>query len=325
VLVAGSTISMATLHNAEDIWRKDIRERDTVTIEKAGDVIPRVVGPVLGLRPADSHPWIMPEHCPRCDSRLVREPDEVVWRCANSSCPARLRRSLEHFASRTAMNIEGLGEALVDQLVTRGLVQDVADLYALEAPVLSALERMGPKSAANLVAEIAKSRANEVWRLLNGLGIRHVGERSAKLLADAFGSVDRIAAAAPDALEAVPEVGPVMAASVHAWCREPHNQALLAKLAQAGVRMSGPPRSAPAAEQPLAGKTFVLTGSLPGLSRDEAAARIQALGGKVTGSVSRKTSYVVVGEEPGSKLDKARELGVETLEPAAFLALIMNR
>ncbi len=324
VLVAGSTVSMATLHNAEDLARKDIREGDTVVIEKAGDVIPRVVGPVLDLRPADSMPWAMPAACPVCESALARDDDEVVWRCENSSCPARLRRSLEHFASRTAMNIEGLGESLVDQLVTRGLVRDVADLYALDAPGLEALDRMGPKSAANLLAEIARSRGNDVWRLLNGLGIRHVGERSAQVLADHFGSVEAIQAADVTALQAVPEVGPVMAASVFGWCHEPHNVALLAKLARAGVRMVGPVRRVAEDDQPLAGKTFVLTGTLPGLSRDDAAARIQALGGKVTGSVSRKTSYVVVGEEPGSKLDKARELGVETIDPDAFMALIMR-
>lgn len=323
VLVAGSTIAMATLHNAEDLARKDIREGDLVTIEKAGDVIPRVVGPVLAHRPADSVPWVMPSACPVCGSLLQRDEDEVVWRCENSSCPARLRRSLEHFASRTAMNIEGLGEALIEQLAARGLVGDAADLYALDAPTLEGLDRMGRKSAANLLAEIERSKSNDVWRLLNGLGIRHVGERSAQVLAGHFGGVDAIAAASLEALQEVPEVGPVMAASVHGWFHESHNEALLAKLAAAGVRMTGPVQRAVAGEQPLAGRTFVLTGTLPGLSRDEAAARIQALGGKVTGSVSKKTSYVVVGDDPGSKLDKARELGVETLEPEAFLALIM--
>jgi DNA ligase (NAD+) len=324
VFVAGSTISMATLHNAEDLARKDIREGDTVIIEKAGDVIPRVVAPVIEKRPAASRPWVMPAICPRCDSRLVRDEDAVVWRCENSSCPARLRRSLEHFASRGAMNIEGLGEALIDQLVSKGLVGDVADLYALEAPALEALERMGRKSAANLLAEIEKSRANDVWRLLNGLGIRHVGERGARILADHFGSLDAIRAADIAALEAVHEVGPVMATSVYGWFHEPHNEALLDKLARAGVRMEGPVARPAAGDLPLAGKTFVLTGALPNLSRDEAAARIQTLGGKVTGTVTRKTSYVVVGEAPGSKLEKARALGVETLEPEAFLALIMK-
>ena len=324
VFVAGSTISMATLHNAEDLARKDIREGDTVIIEKAGDVIPRVVGPVVREGAERRPPWVMPTACPVCASPLHRDEDEVVWRCGNSSCPARLRRSLEHFASRGAMNIEGLGEALVDQLVTTGLVHDAADLYALTAPQLEALERMGKKSAANLLAEIERSRQNDVWRLLYGLGIRHVGERAAQVLARHFGSVDAIAAQPAEALQAVPEIGPVLAGTIVEWFSDDANRALVAKLAAAGVKTTGPVTAQVAPGGPLAGKTFVLTGTLTSMSRDEATAKIEGLGGRVSGSVSRKTSGVVAGAEPGSKLEKARQLGVPVLEEAEFLALIMT-
>ncbi len=322
-LVAGSTISMATLHNAEDVARKDIREGDTVIIEKAGDVIPRVVGPVVAEGAARREPWVMPTHCPVCDSALHRDEDEVVWRCGNSSCPARLRRSLEHFASRGAMNIEGLGEALVDQLVTSGLVHDAADLYALTAGQLEALERMGKRSAANLLGQIDRSRQNDVWRLIYGLGIRHVGERVAQVLARHLGSLDVVAGQTPEALQAVPEVGPVLAAAVVEWFSDEANRALVAKLAAAGVKTTGPVTAELVPAGPLAGKAFVLTGTLAAMSREEAASRIEALGGRVSSAVSRKTSYVVVGAEPGSKVEKARQLAVPLLEEAEFLALIM--
>jgi DNA ligase (NAD+) len=324
VLVAGSTISMATLHNPDDLARKDIREGDTVIIEKAGDVIPRVVGPVLSERPPESRPWTMPLDCPVCGSRLRKDPEEAVWRCENTSCPAKVRRSIEHFASRGAMNIEGLGESLVDQLVTTGLVRDVADLYHLAAPTLENLERMGKRSAAKLLEQIDRSRAAELWRLLHGLGIRHVGERGAQVLAAAFGSMDALETAPVGTLEQVREVGPVMAASVRAWLDEPSNAALIGRLRTAGVRMADARRVAPAGPQPLAGQTFVMTGTLESMSRDEASRRIEELGGKVTGSISRKTDYLVVGADAGSKLGKARELGVETLDEAAFLKLIMT-
>lgn len=324
VLVAGSTISLATLHNPDDLARKDIREGDTVIVEKAGDVIPRVVGPVLSLRPADSVPWKMPADCPVCGSRLQKEEDEAVWRCANSSCPARLLRSLDHFVSRGAMNIEGLGEVLVRQLVEKGLVSSAADVYQLTEDTLAGLDRMGKKSAAKLMVEIDRSRQNEIWRLLNGLGIRHVGERGAQILADHFGSIEALQAAPLAELEAVREVGPVVAASVRGWFDEPHNRELVERLGKAGVRTVGEVRRAPRGPQPLAGQTFVITGTLDAMSREDAAARLEALGGKVTGSVSRKTSYLVVGAEPGTKLEKAQQLGVATLDEAAFLRLIMN-
>jgi DNA ligase (NAD+) len=324
VFVSGSTVSMATLHNADDLARKDIREGDTVVIEKAGDVIPRVVRPAVVEGTARREPWVMPTACPVCQSPLHRDEGEVVWRCENNSCPARLRRSLEHFAGRGAMDIEGLGEALVDQLVTAGLVRDAADLYALTAPALEALERMGKKSAANLVARIDRSRQNDVWRLIYGLGIRHVGERAAQVLAGQFGSIEAVAAQTPGALQSVPEIGPVLAAAVAEWFSDAANQRLIARLAAAGVRTTGPISTGAVVTGPFSGQTFVLTGTLGAMSRDEATAKIEALGGRVTGSVSRKTSYVVVGAEPGSKAEKARQLGVPVLEEPAFLALIMR-
>jgi DNA ligase (NAD+) len=324
VVVAGSTVSMATLHNAEDLARKDIREGDLVIVEKAGDVIPRVVGPVIRDGVERQPPWVMPTICPVCQSALRRDADEVVWRCENNSCPARLRRSLEHFAGRWAMNIEGLGEALIDQLVTAGLVEDAADLYALTAAQLEALERMGKKSAAKLLAEIDKSRGNDVWRLVYGLGIRHVGERAAQVLARAFGSIDALAAADEASLTAVPEIGPILAASVREWFADPANLQLVHKLAAAGVKTVGPAAPPAPVDGPLSGRTFVLTGTLAAMSREDATAAIEALGGRVANSVSKKTTGVVVGSEPGSKVEKARALGVPLIEEAEFLTLIMK-
>jgi DNA ligase (NAD+) len=337
VFLAGSTISMATLHNAEDLSRKDIREGDTVVIEKAGDVIPRVVGPVLNLRPADSVPWVMPTTCKVCGSELHRDEEEVVWRCENTSCPARLRRSLEHFASRSAMNIEGLGESLVDQLIDQGLVRDFADLYHLEAAELEALvvapraprsDRAVPrklgKVGRNVYEQIARSRDNDLSRLIYALGIRHVGEKAAATLARHLRQMDAMLDAPVETLQSVPDVGPVVAASIRAFADEPHNRALVAKLAAAGVNMATR-QPDPVQTEPgrLTGKTFVLTGTLETMTREEAEGAIGQLGGKVSGSVSRKTSYLVVGADAGSKLEKARELGVVTLDEAEFKALIM--
>jgi len=324
VLVAGSTIALATLHNPDDLARKDIREGDVVVVEKAGDVIPRVVGPVLAKRSVESRPWVMPTHCPVCGTRLHKPHDEVVWRCENNSCPARLARSLDHFVSRGAMNIEGLGEVLVRQLIEKQLVRSAADLYHLTAETLEGLDRMGKKSAAKLIDQIERSKRNDVWRLLNAMGIRHVGERGAQVLADHFGSLDAIEAAPLEALQEVHEVGPVMARSIREWFDEPPNRDLVARLREAGLRTSGPRKRAATAPQPLSGQTFVITGTLPSMSREDAASRLEALGARVTGSVSKKTSYVVVGADAGSKLDKAKALGVRTLDEAALLRLIMN-
>ena len=338
VLLAGSTISLATLHNAEDLARKDFREGDTVIIEKAGDVIPRVVAPILSLRPAGSKAWVMPTTCAACGSELRRDEDEVVWRCENTSCPARLRRSLEHFASRSAMNIEGLGESLVDQLIERALVRDFGDLYHLQVSQLEPLvvtpraprsDRAVPrklgKVGRNVVEQLERSKANDLSRLIYALGIRHVGEKAAATLARYFRTMDTLLDAPLEALQTVPEVGPVVAASWRAFADEPHNRVLVAKLAEAGVNMiSQQPEPADSAPGPLAGKTFVLTGTLESMSRDEAAAAIERLGGRVTNAVSRKTSGVVVGAEAGSKLEKAKQLGVPLLTEEELKALIIE-
>ena len=336
VFVAGSTISMATLHNAEDIARKDLREGDTVVIEKAGDVIPRVVAPVPSLRPPDSTPWIMPTKCQACGSALVRGEDEVVWRCENTSCPARLRRSLEHFASRSAMNIEGLGESLVDQLIERELVRDFSDLYHLTAEQLEALvvaprdprsERAVPrrlgKVGRNVFEQIERSKANDLSRLVYALGIRHIGEKAAATLSRHMRTLQAILDAPVEALQTIPDVGLVLAASVRTFADEPRNRAVIEKLARAGVNMESlQPAIDVTAPGRLAGKTFVLTGTMPTMTREEATAAIEELGGKVSSSVSRRTAYVVVGEEPGTKLEKARTLGVPTLSEAEFREII---
>jgi DNA ligase (NAD+) len=335
VFVSGSTVSLATLHNAEDIARKDLREGDTVVIEKAGDVIPRVVAPVLALRPSDSRPWMMPTTCGACGSDLRRDEDEVVWRCENTSCPARLRRGLEHFACRGAMNIEGLGESLIDQVIEQGLVHDFADLYALTASQLEALvvaprdpksERAVPrklgKVGRNVAEQIERSKSNDLSRLVYGLGIRHVGEKAAATLARHLRTMDAILDAPLEALQQVPEIGPVVAASVRSFADEPHNRQLVGRLRQAGVNMESL-QPAVAAAGTLTGKTFVLTGTLESMSREEATAAIERLGGKVSGSVSRKTGYLVVGTDAGSKLDKARDLGVAVLTEEEFKTLII--
>jgi DNA ligase (NAD+) len=335
VVLGGTTVSMATLHNAEDVARKDIRERDTVVVEKGGDVIPKVVAPIVSLRPDDSQPWVMPATCPVCDSTLRRDEEEVVWRCENLSCPARLRRSLEHFASRGAMDIEGLGESLVDQLITQGLVHDCADLYRLTAEQLEELvvapreprsERAVPrklgKVGRNVIAQIERSKSNDLSRLLYALGIRHVGEKAAATLARHFRSMDRILDASADTLQSAPEIGPVVAASVRLFADEPSNRTLIERLAASGVNMASQTAETAAEGGPLAGKVFVLTGTLESMTREAAEQALEALGAKVTGSVSRKTNYLVAGQDAGSKLEKARALGVETLDEAGFLALI---
>jgi DNA ligase (NAD+) len=337
VFLAGSTISMATLHNAEDVARKDLRDGDRVLIEKGGDVIPKVVKPILP-HPDDSVPWTMPSRCPVCDSPLQRDEEAVVWRCENTSCPARLRRSLEHFTSRSAMNIEGLGESLVDQLITQSLVRDFADIYALTAEQLETLvvtpraprsEKSRPrklgKVGRNVIEQIERSKSNDLARLIYALGIRHVGEKAAATLARAFRTMDRLLEAPVEALQSVSEIGPVLAASVRAFASEAHNRALVRRLADAGVNMTSRAPAAADEPGPLSGKTFVLTGTLAGMTREEATAALESLGARVSSSVSRKTSYLVAGEDAGSKLEKARQCGVETLDEQAFVALIMEK
>ena len=336
VFVAGSTVSMATLHNAEDIARKDFREGDTVVIEKAGDVIPRVVAPILSLRPDDAVPWVMPTTCRACGSRLARDEEEVVWRCENTSCPARLRRGLEHFASRSAMNIEGLGESLVDALLEQELVHDFSDLYHLTSERLENLvvtpreprsERATPrklgKVGRNVFEQIDRSRSNDLARLVYGLGIRHVGEKAASTVSRYMRTMPAIMDAPVEGLQTIPEIGPVVAASIRSFAVETHNRDLIEKLRAAGVNMeSRQPPVAAIAAGPLAGKTFVVTGTLESMTRDEAEKAIEELGGKVAGSVSKKTSYLVAGAEAGSKLAKAQQLGTTILDEAQFKAII---
>ena len=324
VVLAGTTVSMATLHNADDVARKDLREGDTVLVEKGGDVIPKVVAPVLSKRREGAVPWIMPTECPVCGSHLHRPEGEVVWRCENTSCPAKLRRGLEHFSSRSAMNIEGLGESLIAQVVDSGLVRDYADIYGLSAERLEQLERMGKKSAAKLLAQIDRSKRNEFWRLIYGLGIRHVGERAAQVLARAFHTMDALYAATTEQLQNTPEIGPVLAESVRSYLDEPRNRELIERLRRAGVNMeiAVEDRVERPAQSALSGKTYVITGTLASMSREEASAAIARLGGKVAGSVSRKTAAVIVGADAGSKADKARDLGIPMLDEQSFLELI---
>ena len=336
VFLAGSTISMATLHNAEDVARKDLREGDRVLIEKGGDVIPKVVKAILP-HADDSVAWVMPSTCPSCGTTLRRDDAEVVWRCLNSSCPARLRRSLEHFTSRSAMNIEGLGESLLNELVRQGLITDVADIYGLEATQLEELivaptdptsEKARPrklgKVGRNVVEQIERSRTNDLSRLVYGLGIRHVGEKAAATLARSFRTMDRLLDAPVDMLQSVPDIGPVVAQSVRDFAEEPHNRSLIARLGAAGVNLESQAPELSNEPGPLSGKVFVLTGTLESMSRDEAQARLEQLGARVSGSVSKKTSCVVAGADAGSKLEKAQQLGIETLDEQGFLALIMK-
>jgi DNA ligase (NAD+) len=336
VFLAGSTISMATLHNAEDLARKDIREGDRVLIEKAGDVIPKVVKSIVIEGLPRSEPWTMPVECPVCGSVLHRDAEEVVWRCDNAACPARLRRSLEHFASRSAMNIEGLGESLFDQLLEQHLVRDFADIYALDAAQLEHLvvtpreprsERARPrklgKVGRNVIEQIERSKANDLSRLIYALGIRHVGEKAAATLARYFRTMDRVLDASLEALQTVPEIGPVVAQSVRQFSDEPRNRSVVERLAAAGVNMASQAPEPGDEPGPLAGKVFVITGTLASMSREDATAALERRGARVSGSVSRKTNYLVAGADAGSKLQKARELGVETLDEEGFRKLIM--
>ncbi|MBO8127710.1 MAG: NAD-dependent DNA ligase LigA [Peptococcaceae bacterium] len=322
VKVAGSTVSRAVLHNEDIIKEKDIRIGDTVVIHKAGDVIPEIIRPRADLRTGDEKVFHFPENCPACRSRVVREKGEVAVRCTNISCPARLRENLLHFVSRDAMDIVGLGPAVIDQLLARDMVKDPADLYLLDEDDFLKLERVGPKSAENLVTAIAKSKENPLSRLIVGLGIHHVGARAARLLAGHFGSIKRLMQAGYEELTAIDEIGPKIAESVRNFFDRDQNREVIAKLEAAGVNMVE--RQTGAGSQALAGKTFVLTGALETFTRSEAKNIIERLGGKVTSSVSKKTDYVIVGENPGSKYQKAVQLGVKILHESDFKSLIME-
>jgi DNA ligase (NAD+) len=319
VSIGGTTVSRATLHNEDEIARLGLKIRDFVTVERGGDVIPKVVEVLLDKRPKDARDFHFPANCPECGSAVRREEGEVDWRCVNANCPAKLREGLLYFASRGVMNIEGLGEAVVAQLLDRGLVHSLAGIYSLTEVQLVSLERVGPKSAQNLLAEIEQSKKLPMDRVLLGLGIRFVGERTAQLLADAFGSLDALAAASTEDLERVNEVGPRVAHAIHEFFTEPANLALMERLRAAGLNFTAAQRKK---SSKLEGLTFVLTGTLPTLTREEAAEKIESAGGRVSGSVSKKTSYVVAGQEAGSKLDKARSLGVPVLDEAALLAML---
>jgi DNA ligase (NAD+) len=321
VELAGVRVSNVSLHNEDEVRRKDVRVGDTVLIERAGDVIPYLVQVVTAKRTEPPpEPFRMPGHCPACGGLAARVEGEAVWRCTNTACPAQLRERLFHWGSRRAMDIEGLGEVVIRQLVERGLVRDFADLYGLPVETLAGLERLADKSAQNLHRAIEASKGRGLTRLLNALGIRMVGERAAQLLASRFGTMERLLAATEAEINDIYGIGPQIAQAVTGFLAEPRNRATIERLAAAGVAMreeghtEGP--------RPLDGKTLVLTGGLATLSRDQAKDLIIRLGGRVSGSVSKKTDYVIVGEDAGSKADDAKRLGVATLDEAAFLALV---
>jgi len=322
VFVGGVTVTNATLHNEDEVRRKDVRIGDWVIVRRAGDVIPEIVSSVPERRDGNERDFVMPTSCPICGSHAVRGEDEAVTRCTGGLfCAAQRKQSLIHFASRKAMDIEGLGDKLIEQLVDNAIVKTPADLYKLGVLGLASLERMAEKSAANVVAAIEKSRATTLQRFIFALGIRNVGEATARDLARHFGGIDALMAADVEALQAVPDVGPVVAQSIHEFFAEPHNCEVVEQLRAAGVHwLEHEPARQP--EGPLVGKTLVVTGTLPSLTRDEAKALIEAAGGKVAGSVSKKTDYLVAGEAAGSKLDKAQQLNVTILDEAGLRALL---
>ncbi len=325
VFVGGATVSNATLHNMDEVERKDVRVGDTIIVRRAGDVIPEVAGVVLSKRPKNARRVKLPAKCPVCGSDVVRVEDEAVARCTGGLyCPAQRKELIRHFASRRALDIEGLGEKLVDQLVDAGLVRTPADIFRLDTPQLTELERMGEKSAANLVQAIERARHTTLARFLYALGIREVGETTAEALARHFGTLSALMAADEVVLLQVPDVGPVVAAAIAAFFHEAHNREVITALHKAGVHWAESKPTAHAGPGPLSGKSFVLTGTLTRMTRDDAKASIQAMGGKVSGSVSKKTDYLVVGTEPGSKLAEARKLGIALLDEPALQRLLKS-
>jgi DNA ligase (NAD+) len=326
VALAGATVSRATLHNEEEIARKDVRVGDTVLIERGGEVIPKVVSVVAEKRPHGAVPWVPPERCPVCSTTAVKPEGEVDRRCPNASCPAQIEERLKHFARREAMDIEGLGDVVVHELLERGLVRDFADLYSLRfedlVPIFAPKGKKGESLAAkNLLSAIENSRSRDLRRLLFGLGIRFVGERAAMLLARRFRSLEALAAASVQEIDDIYEIGPAVAESVHAWFADPANRRLVERLRAAGLRVAEG-GEADAASRALQGMQFVLTGTLESMTREEAKAAIESRGGRVTSSVSKKTSVVVAGRDAGSKLDKAKELGVRTIDESGFRAIL---
>lgn len=323
VSVGGVTVSRATLHNEDEIKKKDIRVGDTVLVQRAGDVIPEVVKTITTKRTGAEKPFQMPCECPVCGSKVLRLEGEAVWRCINANCPAQVKESIKHFASKGAFDIDGLGDKLVGQLVDKGLLRSYADLFAMDNANVTCLERMAEKSAQNLMDAIAKSKQVTLARFIYALGIRHVGEHVARVLARRFKTLSALISANADELIAVDEIGPQVSESVRAFFDGPENKRSIERMLDAGVTFK--PEGALMDEQPLADKTFVLTGALDSMTRSEAKARIEALGGKVSVSVSRKTTYVVAGKDPGSKLDKARELGVTILDERVFTEMSMGQ
>jgi len=324
VEVDGSIVSRATLHNEDEIRRKDVRIGDWVVVQKAGDVIPEVVEVLKERRTGKEREFHMPKTCPACGAEIVRPEGEAVARCTGLSCPAQLKERIWHFASRPAMNIDHVGESLIEQLIDRGLVHDVADLYYLTHEQVASLDRMAAKSAQNVIDSIANSRHPTLARFIFALGIRHVGQHVAEVLADHFGSIEALRAASEAELSEVPEIGPTIAQSVAAFFRRKETDQLLQKLFAAGVRPQPVTKAAPPAESPFAGKTFVFTGALASLDRKEAESLVKSLGGKASSSVSKKTDYVVVGDSPGSKYDKAVELGITILSEEQFLEMVKS-
>jgi len=319
VRIAGTTVRAATLHNRDFIAEKDIRIGDTVRLRKAGEIIPEILCAVKEKRPADAQPFVMPERCPVCGASVRAAEDEAAVRCTGADCPAQRVRNLTHYASRQAMDIEGLGPAVVELLCEAGLVRNPADLYDLTAKDIAELPRMGEKSAENLLDEIEKSKENDLARLIYALGIRNVGQKTAAVLARRFGTMDALAAAPAEELEHVEDVGPIIARSIADWFADPRGRKLLDRLRAAGVNMDSREERR---DDRFTGKTFVLTGALAAFTRDEAAALIESFGGKCAGSVSKKTSYVIAGEAAGSKLTRARELGIPVLSEEEFLELV---
>ena len=321
VLLAGSTVSRATLHNAEELQRKDIRQGDTVILEKGGDVIPKVVSVVEADRPPDAQPFVFPKTCPVCNAGLVKDESEVAIRCVNSRCAAQLKGRIRHFASRTAMDIEGLGHALVDQLVDTELIRDVGDLYALDVEKVTDLERMAEKSAQNLMAGLKRSKDRPFHNVLFALGIRHVGATVARTLADHFGSIGEIRKASSEDIEAIHEIGGAIAESVHAYLKDTHNAAVIDKLGKAKLNLASE-EPASTGPKPLDGKIVVITGSLTRWGRQQGQDAVRSAGGKPTSSVSKKTDLLVAGENAGSKKEKAEQLGIEILTEDEFAKMI---
>lgn len=319
VRLAGTTVSNATLHNQDFITEKDVRIGDTVLVQKAGEIIPEIVSVLKEKRPEGTVPYHLPDRCPVCGAPVVRDEDGAALRCTGAECPAQLLRNIVHFASRDAMDIEGLGPANVENLVNAGLIKAPGDLYSLQAEDVAKLERMGKKSAENLISAIEKSKENDLSKLIFAFGIRQVGQRAAQVLSRQFGDLDSLMGASEETLTAVPDVGAITAQNLLSWFAAPQSRHLIETLRRAGVNLKS---TAEPVGNKLAGLTFVLTGELTGFTRKEAGERIQALGGKVSGSVSKKTSYVVAGEAAGSKLRKAQELEVPILDEAAFVALL---